>query len=41
MFIDKYELMDSLEKENKLCWENFNELYEPKKITTNYDKIFN
>jgi hypothetical protein len=27
MFIDKYELMEGLEKENKLCWENFYELY--------------
>jgi hypothetical protein len=41
MFTDKYELMEGLEKENKLCWENFSELYEPKKVTTNYDKLFN
>lgn len=41
MFIDKYELMNALDTENKLCWENFIELYEPKKIATGYDKIFN
>ncbi len=41
MFIDKYELMDGLNKENKLCWENFYELYVPKKLETNYDKLFN
>ncbi len=41
MFIDKYELMEGLEKENKLCWENYYELYKPKKISTNYDKLFN
>jgi hypothetical protein len=41
MFIEKYELMDGLEKENKLCWENFSELFVAKKITTNYDKLFN
>jgi hypothetical protein len=41
MFIDKYELMDGLDKENKLCWENFNELYKAKKISTSFDKLFN
>jgi hypothetical protein len=41
MFIDKYTLMEVLEKENKLCWENFNELYIQKNMTTNYDKLFN
>jgi hypothetical protein len=41
MFIDKYELMEGLEKENKLCWENFHELYKPKNMNTNYDKLFN
>lgn len=41
MFIDKFDLMDGLEKESKLCWENFYELYSPKKMTTNYDKLFN
>jgi hypothetical protein len=41
MFIDKYELMEGLEKENKLCWENYYELYKPKNISTNYDKLFN
>ena len=41
MFIDKYELMEGLEKENKLCWENFHELYKPKIFSTNYDKLFN
>jgi hypothetical protein len=41
MFIDKYTLMEGLEKENKLCWENFHELYTQKNMTTNYDKLFN
>jgi hypothetical protein len=41
MFIDKYELIEGLDKENKLCWENFNELFIPKKVETNYDKLFN
>lgn len=41
MFIEKYKLMEGLEKENKLCWDNFKELYEPKKVPTNYDKLFN
>lgn len=41
MFIDKYELMENLEKDNKLCWDNFVELYTPKKVSTNYDKLFN
>jgi hypothetical protein len=41
MFIDKYELMDGLNKENKLCWENFYELYTPKNVSTGYDKLFN
>ena len=41
MFIEKYELMKGLEKENKLCWENFSELFVPTKVTTNYDKLFN
>ena len=41
MFIDKYELMEDLEKENKLCWDNFYELYTPKNIATGYDKLFN
>lgn len=41
MFTDKYELMEALEKENKLCWENFHELYKPKNLNTNYDKLFN
>ncbi len=41
MFVDKYELMEGLENENKLCWENFHELYKPKKVATNYDKLFN
>jgi hypothetical protein len=41
MFVDKYILMEGLEKENKLCWENFYELYTQKNMTTNYDKLFN
>ncbi len=41
MFIDKYELFEGLEKENKLCWENYYELYKPKNISTGYDKLFN
>ncbi len=41
MFTDKYELFEGLEKENKLCWENFHELYTPKNMNTNYDKLFN
>ena len=41
MFINKFELMEGLEKENKLFWENFYELYTPKNMTTNYDKVFN
>jgi hypothetical protein len=41
MFTDKYELMEGLEKENKLCWENFHELYTPKNMNTHYDKLFN
>jgi hypothetical protein len=41
MFTDKYELMEALEKENKLCWENFHELYKQKNMNTNYDKLFN
>ena len=41
MFVDKYTLMEGLEKENKLCWENFYELYTPKNMTTNFDKLFN
>ncbi len=40
MFIDKYNLMHELEKENKLCWENFNELYEPKQLETSFSKLF-
>jgi hypothetical protein len=41
MFTEKYELMEGLEKENKLCWENYYELYKPKTIATGYDKLFN
>ena len=41
MFIDKYELLEGLEKDNKLCWENFYELYTPKNLLTGYDKLFN
>ncbi len=41
MFIDKYELMENLEKDDKLCWDNFAELYKPKNISTNFDKLFN
>jgi hypothetical protein len=41
MFINKYELMDALDKEKKLCWENFNDLYKPKPIPTSFDKLFN
>ncbi len=41
MFVDKYELMEALDKENKLCWENYYELYKPKNMSTNYDKLFN
>ncbi len=40
MFIDKYNLMFELEKDNKLCWENFNELYEPKQLETSFSKLF-
>lgn len=41
MFTEKYELMEGLEKENKLCWENYYELYKPKNVATGYDKLFN
>lgn len=41
MFLDKYNLMESLDKENKLCWDNFYELYKPSNLSTNYDKLFN
>jgi hypothetical protein len=41
MFIEKYELLEGLEKENKLCWENYYELYKPKNKPTGYDKLFN
>ncbi len=41
MFIEKYELLEGLEKENKLCWENYYELYKPKNKSTGYDKLFN
>lgn len=41
MFIEKYELFEGLEKENKLCWENYYELYKPKILATGYDKLFN
>ncbi len=41
MFTEKYELMEALEKENKLCWENYYELYKPKTLSTGYDKLFN
>jgi hypothetical protein len=40
MFIDKYNLMLELENQNKLCWENFYELYEPKKVETSFSKLF-
>lgn len=40
MFIDKYDLMIELENENKLCWDNFHELYKPKKMETSYSKLF-
>ncbi len=41
MFIDKYDFFEELEKEDKLCWENYYELYKPKNIATGYDKLFN
>ena len=41
MVVDKYELLEGLENEKKLCWENFHELYNPKKVATNFDKLFN
>jgi hypothetical protein len=40
MFIDKYNLMFELEKENKLSWENFNDLYEHKQVETSFSKLF-
>ncbi len=40
MFIDKYNLMLELDKANKLCWENFNDLYEHKKVETSFSKLF-
>ena len=40
MFIDKYNLMFGLENENKLCWENFYELYERKPVETSFSKLF-
>jgi hypothetical protein len=40
MFIDKYDLMFELENEDKLCWENFNELYEHKTVETSFSKLF-
>ncbi len=41
MFIEKFDLLEGLEKENKLCWENYYELYKPKNVATGYDKLFN
>ncbi len=40
MFSDKYNLMFELEHQNKLCWENFNELYEHKTLETSFSKLF-
>lgn len=40
MFADKYELMFGLDQQNKLCWENFDELYTPKVVATGYSRIF-
>jgi hypothetical protein len=41
MFIEKYDFFEGLEKENKLCWENYYELFKPRNISTGYDKLFN
>jgi hypothetical protein len=40
MFIDKYELMEKLENENKLCWENFNSEYKHPVSQTSYTRLF-
>jgi hypothetical protein len=40
MFIEKYKLMSELEKENKLNWFNFNELYKAPPIITSFSKVF-
>ncbi len=40
LFKDKYDLMVELEKENKLCWDNFRELFKPKQLNTSYSKLF-
>jgi hypothetical protein len=41
MFIEKYDFFEGLEKENKLCWENYYELFKVRNISTGYDKLFN
>lgn len=40
MFIDKYDLMEKLENENKLCWENYHSEYKRPVIQTSYSRLF-
>lgn len=41
LFQDKYPLMERLEHDNMLNWENFHKHYQPKKIETGYTNMFN
>lgn len=40
LFIDKYDLFQMLEKENKLNWENFYANYKHKNFSSSYGQIF-
>jgi hypothetical protein len=41
MFQDKFILMEQLENDNMLTWENFHQRYVPKDVETGYSKLFN
>ena len=41
LFQDKYPLMERLEHDNMLNWENFHKHYQPKNIETGYTNMFN
>lgn len=41
MFQDKFILMEQLEHDNMLTWENFHNRYVPKEVDTGYSKLFN
>lgn len=41
LFQDKYPLMERLENDNMLNWENFHKYYQPEKIESGYTNIFN